>query len=56
MKRGIILHTPPVPELQEEEWLALAQIDGYAVIPIEAYHALQFEEQLCAFYYQVSGG
>ena len=54
--QGVILHTPPVPELQDEEWLALAQFDGYAVIPIEAYRALRIFEQLFAFYKQVGDG
>ena len=54
--QGIILRTPPVPELMDEEELVLAQIDGYALIPIEPYRVLNIEEQLCAFYKQIGEG
>ncbi len=52
--QGIILRTPPVSELQKEEELVLAQIDGYALIPIDAYQSLNISEQLWAFYNQVN--
>ena len=54
--QGIILRTPPVSELWDEEELVLAQIDGYAIIPLEAYRALKISEQLWAFYYEVGDG
>ena len=42
--------------LAQEESVCLAQIDGYAIIPIEDYHALNIFDQLRALDKQVSDG
>jgi len=44
--QGLFLLTQPCEELMREKELVLAQIDGYAIIPIEDYDALNISEQL----------
>ena len=53
---AVFLHTPPVPELWDEKELYLARLDGYAIIPLEAYKDLNISEQVWAFYNKVGDG
>ena len=55
-KDGVILRTPPVEELMHEKELVLARLDGYVIIPMEAFDAMNIGELMRSFYEQVRDG